>query len=143
MNKPASMGRSLLWELGGGLFLLLLILHTPTSKAFLTADHGDVDSHNGQSSSSRAMSESEFGCNQVLDVIPSDMARKFLNFATNDIFKGDPLTNLFFQNTINQWSVNGIEVRKLCASCDEFDICLLYTSPSPRDQRGSRMPSSA
>ena len=25
----------------------------------------------------------------------------------------------------------------------EDDICLLYTSPSPRDQRGSRMPSSA
>ena len=24
-----------------------------------------------------------------------------------------------------------------------FNICLLYTSPSPRDQRGSRMPSSA
>ena len=24
-----------------------------------------------------------------------------------------------------------------------WDICLLYTSPSPRDQRGSRMPSSA
>ena len=24
-----------------------------------------------------------------------------------------------------------------------FDRCLLYTSPSPRDQRGSRMPSSA
>ena len=24
-----------------------------------------------------------------------------------------------------------------------FDDCLLYTSPSPRDQRGSRMPSSA
>ena len=25
----------------------------------------------------------------------------------------------------------------------ESDYCLLYTSPSPRDQRGSRMPSSA
>ena len=25
----------------------------------------------------------------------------------------------------------------------EYHICLLYTSPSPRDQRGSRMPSSA
>ena len=25
----------------------------------------------------------------------------------------------------------------------DFQICLLYTSPSPRDQRGSRMPSSA
>ena len=24
-----------------------------------------------------------------------------------------------------------------------FPACLLYTSPSPRDQRGSRMPSSA
>ena len=26
---------------------------------------------------------------------------------------------------------------------DTFSSCLLYTSPSPRDQRGSRMPSSA
>ena len=26
---------------------------------------------------------------------------------------------------------------------DLFFACLLYTSPSPRDQRGSRMPSSA
>ena len=25
----------------------------------------------------------------------------------------------------------------------QLDFCLLYTSPSPRDQRGSRMPSSA
>ena len=29
------------------------------------------------------------------------------------------------------------------AGCTGFEICLLYTSPSPRDQRGSRMPSSA
>ena len=26
---------------------------------------------------------------------------------------------------------------------EEYKLCLLYTSPSPRDQRGSRMPSSA
>ena len=26
---------------------------------------------------------------------------------------------------------------------ERIDSCLLYTSPSPRDQRGSRMPSSA
>ena len=26
---------------------------------------------------------------------------------------------------------------------DQLETCLLYTSPSPRDQRGSRMPSSA
>ena len=28
-------------------------------------------------------------------------------------------------------------------SYELYHICLLYTSPSPRDQRGSRMPSSA
>ena len=34
---------------------------------------------------------------------------------------------------------------KLCKRCHgkEHGDCLLYTSPSPRDQRGSRMPSSA
>ena len=30
-----------------------------------------------------------------------------------------------------------------CIDMRETTICLLYTSPSPRDQRGSRMPSSA
>ena len=29
------------------------------------------------------------------------------------------------------------------ANVGDYVICLLYTSPSPRDQRGSRMPSSA
>ena len=29
------------------------------------------------------------------------------------------------------------------SSLTKFKDCLLYTSPSPRDQRGSRMPSSA
>ena len=29
------------------------------------------------------------------------------------------------------------------ALLEHFENCLLYTSPSPRDQRGSRMPSSA
>ena len=33
---------------------------------------------------------------------------------------------------------------KFCKSCHNIsDICLLYTSPSPRDKRQSRMPSSA
>ena len=33
--------------------------------------------------------------------------------------------------------------RKLVLVRDDGEDCLLYTSPSPRDQRGSRMPSSA
>ena len=32
---------------------------------------------------------------------------------------------------------------EISALVDFFKTCLLYTSPSPRDQRGSRMPSSA
>ena len=35
---------------------------------------------------------------------------------------------------IGLWT-NGLKLSECC--------CLLYTSPSPRDQRGSRMPSSA
>ena len=41
--------------------------------------------------------------------------------------------------------MNGLEVfqeAKRMSPKTKF-ICLLYTSPSPRDQRGSRMPSSA
>ena len=37
-----------------------------------------------------------------------------------------------------QSAFRGMNARK-----SQYDICLLYTSPSPRDQRGSRMPSSA
>ena len=43
----------------------------------------------------------------------------------------------------------GLDVGKLYANTGSFTFdpgftsCLLYTSPSPRDQRGSRMPSSA
>ena len=33
--------------------------------------------------------------------------------------------------------------RKYISAVAHFNDCLLYTSPSPRDQRGSRMPSSA
>ena len=33
--------------------------------------------------------------------------------------------------------------RGLTSGVDALNTCLLYTSPSPRDQRGSRMPSSA
>ena len=40
---------------------------------------------------------------------------------------------------IPSWDSRLIDLKKASESKD----CLLYTSPSPRDQRGSRMPSSA
>ena len=39
--------------------------------------------------------------------------------------------------------INGSNVLTALAAITLYDACLLYTSPSPRDQRGSRMPSSA
>ena len=35
------------------------------------------------------------------------------------------------------------KIRDLSDHINDLNPCLLYTSPSPRDQRGSRMPSSA
>ena len=34
-------------------------------------------------------------------------------------------------------------IARIKTAFDQYINCLLYTSPSPRDQRGSRMPSSA
>ena len=45
-----------------------------------------------------------------------------------------------FEGDFQQFDVTEIDLENRLAS---FRICLLYTSPSPRDQRGSRMPSSA
>ena len=36
-----------------------------------------------------------------------------------------------------------ISPREMMAHLDEYVVCLLYTSPSPRDRTRSRMPSSA
>ena len=46
---------------------------------------------------------------------------------------------LFFENVASGVIVikDGLLVK------EHYSFCLLYTSPSPRDQRGSRMPSSA
>ena len=46
-----------------------------------------------------------------------------------------PVGITFVSNSVTQGSYD--------ATTGVFTICLLYTSPSPRDQRGSRMPSSA
>ena len=49
--------------------------------------------------------------------------------------------NSIFENKIIRWNVNH-EDKEVHISTNS-GLCLLYTSPSPRDQRGSRMPSSA
>ena len=51
----------------------------------------------------------------------------------------DSAANAIYTVTDNVYGPTG----NLLRSHDPRNICLLYTSPSPRDQRGSRMPSSA
>ena len=52
-------------------------------------------------------------------------------------------------NKIYDWFEERLEVQAIADDISSkyvpphVNICLLYTSPSPRDQRGSRMPSSA
>ena len=67
----------------------------------------------------------------------------FLNFgggavSTEFIADGTSTTG-----EVNIYARNGFDFQAAEFSFTSGDTCLLYTSPSPRDQRGSRMPSSA
>ena len=55
-------------------------------------------------------------------------------------FRSRQLFNWMYCNEVNDLT----ELKNLPKSLiDDLKICLLYTSPSPRDMRRSRMPSSA
>ena len=44
---------------------------------------------------------------------------------------------------VEEHEVGELKVEESESGSEDEETCLLYTSPSPRDQRGSRMPSSA
>ena len=50
---------------------------------------------------------------------------------------------LNFSNREENLTTYGLVGTEAISTREQFLGCLLYTSPSPRDQRGSRMPSSA
>ena len=60
------------------------------------------------------------------------------NFYSNSEVQG---WNAF--NTLTGQDINIFDYDPSYENVLDLDSCLLYTSPSPRDQRGSRMPSSA
>ena len=66
-----------------------------------------------------------------------------------DLIKYKEELSLELENILSYWKnltvdeVNGGFVGKIDNNNNIDYSCLLYTSPSPRDQRGSRMPSSA
>ena len=59
----------------------------------------------------------------------------------------DPLTGLLNKRgldiAVSGWVAGGSRFGVLLVDVDNFHVCLLYTSPSPRDLSTSRMPSSA
>ena len=78
--------------------------------------------------------------NKSLEVFNLDGAQAFE-------MKNDTLKMCADENGTLWNSVRGLEVKdadgNTVFSLSWSETCLLYTSPSPRDQRGSRMPSSA
>ena len=82
---------------------------------------------------------------RVNDVIINGISLQtptFMPVATRGAIKSLPLnylekTDVLLANTYHLYLRPGLDVIK------EFEGCLLYTSPSPRDKRQSRMPSSA
>ena len=61
------------------------------------------------------------------------------------VSKKEKLKNLLIYDAINKILIKNkiLAPNLLSENYINNYICLLYTSPSPRDQRGSRMPSSA
>ena len=45
--------------------------------------------------------------------------------------------------SLHMYNATSATTKRIALGNYEYIPCLLYTSPSPRDQRGSRMPSSA
>ena len=83
-----------------------------------------------------------------------EIERRFLiknddwkTFITKKIF----IEQGYFSQSLDNWIIRirftgkdfKIALKKHIKSFTNFEFCLLYTSPSPRDKRQSRMPSSA
>ena len=73
--------------------------------------------------------------------ISNELAEHATNHVAKHVERASLLSENFIRNVEAEYKVPWSEqYTKLAA---EYNSCLLYTSPSPRDQRGSRMPSSA
>ena len=77
------------------------------------------------------------------------MARRKMSLNELSEKVGVSLSNLSILKTGKGKAIRFSTLNAICEAleCQPGDlleyVCLLYTSPSPRDQRGSRMPSSA
>ena len=86
-----------------------------------------------------------FKFNEVVSGVMNSKVDEFLSCLNNEIEnKTDKywLEQVVFEIGDDQ-NLNIVVNSEFIKNSIEKKVCLLYTSPSPRDQRGSRMPSSA
>ena len=88
---------------------------------------------------------------EIIDEILKDSSQEItpsfvhIHFGINNILNGCTVDNIMllyekcFHDILNVYP----QTKVLVYSLSHVTYCLLYTSPSPRDQLGSRMPSSA
>ena len=81
-----------------------------------------------------AVGENEFS--KIIAKALDDIDEQIDMDSDNQIIMGD-------QDEIEIENINDCQEGEGFKDSNEILLCLLYTSPSPRDQRGSRMPSSA
>ena len=80
---------------------------------------------------------------KVLLVSPPDLQKAWTGYAEMRAEQGTPMKVVTTDEIARNYAIGDLANSiRLCVR-DHIDNCLLYTSPSPRDQRGSRMPSSA
>ena len=111
-------------------------------------DHLDIDSDNdGITDNVEAQTTADYiapsGLGGTVAFVDTNRDGLDDNFDAGIIAGGDPLTGhtgVGF-TPVDTDSDGTADYRD--TDSDNDGICLLYTSPSPRDQRGSRMPSSA
>ena len=66
------------------------------------------------------------------------LQKNYFNKYDLSIFK-----NKKFRTHVFGMGGSSLSTKLLCQFLDPYSLCLLYTSPSPRDRTRSRMPSSA
>ena len=94
------------------------------------------------------MKELLLSLNKYFAIVPGQLRpyRKIVLILAllSTFFMGYGATRFVLDTSFESWfSEEDPAVKSLNEFREQFGSCLLYTSPSPRDQRGSRMPSSA
>ena len=115
-------------DAAGGSPFDLTILHVNDTHSHLETDSGDLELPGGET-------RVQFGgfpsVVAKIDELAADASGEVVKVHAGDAITGTLFFSLF------EGEADAALLNETC-----FD-CLLYTSPSPRDQRGSRMPSSA